>query len=121
MPASREFFNAYLDAALWSTNDESTPSGGVPLDENYDDSDLSPDLRAAMEADCEAFETANAADIAERGAAHAGHDFWLTRNGHGCGFWDGDWSEAVGERLTKAAEAFGEVTLYVGDDGQIHF
>lgn len=20
-----------------------------------------------------------------------GHDFWLTRNGHGAGFWDGDW------------------------------
>ena len=23
--------------------------------------------------------------------ARAGTDFWLTRNGHGAGFWDGDW------------------------------
>ena len=23
-----------------------------------------------------------------------GHDFWLTRNGHGAGFWDGGWNDA---------------------------
>lgn len=23
----------------------------------------------------------------------AGHDLWLTRNGHGAGFWDGDWRD----------------------------
>ncbi len=25
----------------------------------------------------------------------AGHDFWLTRQGHGAGFWDGDWPDHV--------------------------
>lgn len=47
------------------------------------------------------------------------HDFWLTRCGHGCGFWDGDYGE-LGDRLTTAAKAFGEVDLYVGDDGLIY-
>jgi hypothetical protein len=50
----------------------------------------------------------------------AGHDFWLTRNGHGAGFWDGDLSEDVGNALTEAAKKFGECHLYVGDDGQIY-
>ena len=39
----------------------------------------------------------------------AGHDFWLTRNGHGAGFWDGDWQEPAAAALTAAAHAFGEV------------
>ena len=49
----------------------------------------------------------------------AGHDFWLTRCGHGAGFWDRGVGE-TGERLTKAAEKFGNVDLCVGDDGKIY-
>ncbi len=51
--------------------------------------------------------------------AHAAHDYELTRNGHGAGFWDGDWPEAEGEALTKLAKAEGELDLYEGDDGII--
>ena len=49
-----------------------------------------------------------------------GHDLWLTRNGHGAGFWDGDYADDVGEALTKISEAMGEIDLYVGDDGKIY-
>ena len=55
------------------------------------------------------------------GAAQlGGHDFWLTRNGHGAGFWDRSdcLPEDAGERLTDAAEKYGEVDLTV-DDGVI--
>ena len=51
---------------------------------------------------------------------HAGHDFWLTRNGHGCGFWDGDWTEPAATKLTESAENFGDYDLYIGDDGKIY-
>ncbi|MCU9611740.1 hypothetical protein OEK97_27930, partial [Escherichia coli] len=50
----------------------------------------------------------------------AGHDFWLTHNGHGAGFWDGDWPEPFATQLTNAANEFNEIDLYVGDDQQIH-
>ena len=46
------------------------------------------------------------------------HDFWLTRNGHGTGFWDGDYPE-TGDRLTELAKKFGECNLYVTDDNEI--
>jgi hypothetical protein len=49
----------------------------------------------------------------------AGHDFWLTRNLHGAGFWDGDWPE-VGDKLTAISEQFGELWAYLGDDGLIY-
>ena len=48
-----------------------------------------------------------------------GHDLWLTRNGHGVGFWDrglGDYGTA----LTEAAEALGHSHLVLGDDDKIH-
>lgn len=48
------------------------------------------------------------------------HDFWLTRNRHGAGFWDGDYEKADGEKLTELAHSFGEINLYVGDDGKIY-
>jgi hypothetical protein len=112
------FLRAYIAAALWSTTDESTPEGGDFLDENYGPEDLAPETAAQMEADCASFRAENAQDIEGR-EAQAGHDFWLTRCGHGAGFWDGDWLEA-GDRLTEACEKYPEVGLYVGDDGLIY-
>jgi hypothetical protein len=38
----------------------------------------------------------------------AGHDFYLTRNGHGAGFWDGHWNDDVGKMLTSWSKKFGE-------------
>lgn len=114
-----DFTKAYLECALWSTNDESDPSGGESLDENYDFSDISPELLAEMGADCKQFQDENWDDISEN-PTRAGYDFWLTRNHHGAGFWDGDWPEPVGKRLTKSSEFYGEVDLYVGDDGMIY-
>ena len=48
-----------------------------------------------------------------------GHDFWLTRNGHGAGFWDRGLGE-LGQVLTKWAKTFGDCDLYVGDDNLVH-
>lgn len=114
-----EFLDAYIEAALWSTNDESDPSGGQPLDDNYSKDDLSPECLAQMTADCKAFFEAHS-ELFSNDVTLAGHDFWLTRNHHGSGFWDSDWEKDIGETLTKASHAFGECNLYVGDDGQIY-
>jgi hypothetical protein len=73
---------------------------------------------ARMKADCARFRAENAHDIEGR-EEQAGHDFWFTRNHHGCGFWDEDWAEA-GDRLTEACNGHPEVNLYVGDDGLIY-
>jgi hypothetical protein len=122
-----KFTLAYIEAALWASNDESDEKGGEPLDANYGISDIGPGTLAEMIDDCKRFQEENAADIAAGPDGpdytryeRAGHDFLLTRNHHGAGFWDGDWPEEVGERLTAASHAYGEVNLYVGDDGLIY-
>ena len=44
-----------------------------------------------------------------------GHDLYLTIQGHGSGFWDGDYPE-TGSTLTEWAEsAFSELNLYESD------
>lgn len=65
--------------------------------------------------------TIEAATVEDNKWERAGHDFWLTRNHHGAGFWDGDWPEAAGETLTNAAHSYGETDLYKGDDKLLYF
>jgi len=113
-PGLQEFMNAYIEAMLWASTDDN----GEPMDSQYDDTDLSDEARARIERDCAGFLLANWEWIGSE-YERAGHDFWLTRNRHGAGFWDGDWPEH-GDALTQAAHGYGETDLYVGDDGKLY-
>ena len=120
-----DMLRAYGECALWSSTDDD----GEPLDAGRDFFDLPPETVEAMRADVERFARAHASAIeswpgkSERNPdpyGAAGHDLWLNRNGHGCGFWDGDWPEPAATELDQAAKAMGGVDLYVGDDGLIY-
>lgn len=112
----KDFVDAYIEAALWSSSD---PDTGESLDSNFGVEDLDPETRAQMESDCEQFCLIAGRHIAADDATRAGHDFWLTRNGHGSGFWDGDWGEELGDTLTELCKGFSDVTLYVTDSGEV--
>lgn len=112
------FFQAYLVCALWSSHDNATPEGGEPFDRNYEVDDIPEAVRNRMRDECREFIEANLADLANLDAEACGHDFWLTRNGHGAGFWDRGLG-ALGRRLTDACDPYGTVDLYVGDDGKV--
>lgn len=101
-----EFTTAYVEAALWS----SMTDAGYPIDRDHGREDIATPTLLEMIRDCRRFQRENANDI-EGNHSQAGHDFWLTRNRHGAGFWDGDWADEVGERLTTAAHAYGEYHL----------
>ena len=118
---SREHFVlAYIACALWSSTDNSNESGGSPLDQNYDSDDIAPKTKVQMTADCEAFMDANAEALKDYPVTEAGHDFWLTRNHHGSGFWEYDHgTEEQCDKLTEDAHAYGEFDLYIGDDDLI--
>lgn len=113
------FTRAYIEAALWSSNDESDERGGEPMDKNYGIEDIHEETLKKMKSDCDEFQTAYY-DLIGHDLERAGHDFFLTRAGAGCGFWDGGWDEPDATTLTEASKGFGEFTLYVGDDGMIH-
>lgn len=53
-------------------------------------------------------------------AIAAGHDFWLTRVGHGAGFWDGDWPEPAATLLDTASKRAGTRELYANESGEVY-
>lgn len=127
------FIRGYLVAALWSSTDTLPPADG---EEEGDDVSLDKFEWASGEAeklhaDCVAFITTNIElckqyasridNVEEYGNEwdYMGHDFWLTRNGHGAGFWDRGLGD-LGRALTDASKAFSGVDLYLGDDQLVH-
>jgi len=115
-PVLDTFTKGYIGGALWSELDDEEE----PLDKNYEIEDIAPEALAEMIADAAKFQTENWEDIQDD-LFKAGLDFWLTRNRHGAGFWDGDWPKEVGKRLTKNSHAYGEVHLYVGNDRLLYY
>lgn len=112
-----EFCRGYLEAALWSSTD---PDTGDELDKDYDIRDIDGTSLMKMVADCRKFHADNEQLLGDD-PGKDGHDFWLTRNHHGSGFWDRkEYAKDVRDKLTKAAHDFGESTITPGDDGLLH-
>lgn len=131
----------YVEAALWSSSigedfaahwkaktgedfpaDVSLESFGFTYD------DVAPEALDAMRTDLRNFlEGCEPAALdfwrAELGAGRIGHDFWLTRNRHGAGFWDrftGGIGERFGRHLTEQATPYGGSDAYVCDDERVY-
>ncbi len=131
-----EFTQAYIECALWTSIDD-REGGSFPLDDTHSIDDIAPETLEEIIADCQAFQNSFGLLIASD-LPRAGHDFWLTRNSHGAGFWDGHWSSpfteldddnaarmiqryrTVGDYLTEMSKPFGSYDLYVGDDNLIY-
>jgi hypothetical protein len=120
------FTRHYIIAALWSEPiDRDGDDRG--MDSKYSIEDMTIACLESMQADCKRFQAENerALSLANyregyyqdgetyNKAELAGHDFWLTRNHHGAGFWDRGLRLCLGDILTKAAQSFGECSLYV--------
>lgn len=120
------FVRSYVGTMLWASTDEE----GNPLDSDFSYEDLSLETWRQVIQDCRSFfsqtENVYAMDDAPWGKDGSnpyqmgGHDFWLTRNGHGAGFWDGDWPAPYDTTLTTLAKTFGNQDPYAGDDGRIY-
>lgn len=123
-----EFLRGYMECALWSSADEDENQ----LDDKHDISDISAELKVRMSQDCAAFirtvswETLDRfSEVTGRDYASHGHDFWLTRNGHGAGFWDRylevattadrKRAENLGEAISVDARAAGEFNINAYD------
>ena len=116
----QEFVAAYIECALWSSVDDNEES----FDANYTQDDIADESMASIVSDCVDFFAANLLTFNdtpdEYDVSQAGHDFWLTRCGHGAGFWDRGLGD-VGEILTAASKVYGNIDPMLSDDGKIYF
>lgn len=137
-----DFTVSYLETSMWSSHvmlpatedelvdgkmdvDDEHPLHGISEMDNVDDhfgiEDFTVEALRKACADCDAFRDTHSGDLEDEDDGHAAHDFWLTRNGHGCGFWDGDYEELKGERLTEGSKEFNEIYIWVDEEGALHF
>lgn len=119
-----QFIEGYMVAAVWTAHE----TDGFP------DVDLLADeTKQALTAQATEFYNENYSLLDEYNRARvveddapiwvcAGHDLWLTRNGHGAGFWDRG-AGALGDQLTALVghgTKYPQVEVYLGDDLKLY-
>lgn len=129
LPEDDDFGDKAIEAAitamLWANTFDA--DGGEPLEHpsgEFEGSARHQELRAlvteeavdALREDVLNFLSGRLNDIRDLDPGQVGHDFILTRNRHGAGFWDRGLGEK-GDRLTETAQAFGEITWFQAEDG----
>lgn len=116
-----DFVQGYCEALLWA-NTRVVDDEDLDVDRFWW---LAPSRQWALEAfdgddrqriteQCEDFVTAQWADLRHLTPAQAGHDFLLTRSGHGAGFWDRGYGE-LGTRLSDASRVYGDTSAWCYD------
>jgi len=108
----------YLEAMLWTDEDMLKEFNDIDL---VDFSMISKELLTQVINDCDAFydKAEGLLNETDLPLEYIGHNFWLTRSGHGVGFWDRGLGK-IGDDLTDICGEFGEVDIYLGDDGLIY-
>lgn len=110
------FTRAYVNAMFWT---ECGPDNEELDGKDYDD--LAPETITKIIEDCAGFEMLNKPLLDKAGdESQNGHDFWLTRNGHGAGFWDRGYPDDIGEKLTQACKKYKNINLVLGDDQKLY-
>jgi antitoxin component of RelBE/YafQ-DinJ toxin-antitoxin module len=101
--------NQAIYTLLWASMD----SNSIPFDEYLDISDIKeklPELVAEIEQDMQAIIDQAGDRLNELpttySASDFAHDFILTSEGHGAGFWDRDLGE-LGDYLTELCKSYG--------------
>lgn len=100
----------YLIAALWSCTDDND----APFDSNWSTYDFFQDTLSKSTSDIQKFIDLAGHMLEGITDEMIGHDFWLTRCGHGVGFWDRELE--YGEELTTICQTFGSVYVYETND-----
>jgi hypothetical protein len=117
----QQVLNGYVECALFASNapgdDRSFRKRG------FTRGSIVPETLAGMRSDVERFlrEAPKIIGDTEVEPSQIGHDFWLTRNHHGTGFWAGDYlPEPQLKELTELAHTFGEYSLDLNDFGELY-
>jgi hypothetical protein len=107
-----QFLRAYFECMIWADKPE-----GADLDAT----DLDLDFAREQTIEALAFYLKNEPFITFENLDQAGHDLWLTRCGHGTGFWDRgdfyvmkengvDYADLLDERARALGESYPEFT-----------
>jgi len=121
---ARKIMLGYLEAALWTEEER--------LGQEYEDLDFNVH-NFTEDAEIDVYEDIKKfiSGLSEKTItflksdgivpSQIGHDLWLTRNGHGAGFWDRGLDEEITKDIMDSVKNLKELNLTVGDDGRFMF
>lgn len=127
---AEELVTESMVTMLWQAGELTDKEGEVlptTWEDAYEVEDAVSDAFERVEETMMNFLNDNTEDVQEylitRTLGQLAHDYWLTRNHHGAGFWDRGLG-GLGDRLTKAAQLDGEYYLFdnitgLDDDGNV--
>lgn len=118
---AKRVLDSYFETMFWAEKPDDEDE--AYLDHVWQVDNLAGESLTESEKEVEAFikrAEAKGIDFSKYRPEQIGHDFWLTRQGHGAGFWDGDYPKDDGDTLTAVSKSFREVCPYSGDDKKIY-
>ena len=119
--------DSYIECAIWSSScwERMEDDNPIEFDAVEDCEGISDAARDKMESELADFhekadKIIESKDWEEMGIdipcdSQIARDFWLTRNGHGAGFWDRGIGE-LGDKLTELSESYGEQHLRLNEE-----
>lgn len=103
-----EILNSYLECALWTEEKD-----------NKTISDVGASTVTQAKKDIADFMSEAEPLLTDWSEEQIGHDFWLTRNRHGAGFWDREFPNA--EKVSEIAGKFKELNVWENELNIIYF
>ena len=131
VPVNRDklgpFVDGYIECALWSTTDLFDLSDKSLEQLGHSKHSIEEPTLLQMIRDCLYFNLRNHELLDEAyedgyKQSQAGHDFWLSRNGHGAGFFDhaGWGDDTIWDKLQhSASHEFREFPLWVDENDEV--
>jgi len=115
--------SAYLECAIWTHLDED----GNSIDHVYDIEDFEPASYDLAEHECADFIELSEFVLQDTDQTvqdelcpfDLGRNFWLSRNGHGTGFFDGPYNADTRYKLQLAAKSCGESFILETDNEEL--
>ena len=117
-------YNAAEEALLWGSFSDELDDDlrGQPVVREATDG-LMADLQSFLEeidrANLCFYVRRRVADMG-KGLGQLGHDYVMSRMGHGVGLWEDEWGRYA-PMLDGIAQAQGDLDAYLGDDGYVYF
>lgn len=119
------FVRSYIATAIWVTFDSGAKAEVTKLSQRTAEADCLKFIEAIYSeftpAEADAIVCQQGTDV----LSIAGHDFFLTRNRHGAGYWDSDIYNTLADngadRLTRLSENAGETDCYRIKGGWVYF
>jgi hypothetical protein len=115
-----EILASYFEAALWTDEDRLAEDVGEDTAKGFTIFDFSEETKNKAKEDITQFLEKAGQYLTDVTDGMIGHDFWLTRNHHGAGFWDRKGLEENGDAITKICHEFRELMVVVGVDGKLY-